>query len=255
MLDFIIAIPARYASTRLPQKMMLPLGGMPVIERTWRLGLAAGAKEVVVATDDLSIAQHMQGVGAQVVMTAIDHESGTDRLAELAQIRGWHDTDIIVNLQGDEPLLPVTLLQQVAAALAAHPNAAIATLCTPIDTLAAVFDPNQVKVVFEAGGAARYFSRAPIPWHRDLFTSAQVVGDMGLPIGYKAYRHLGIYAYRAAFLKHYPQLAMAAVEQIEKLEQLRALMAGFTIHVEVADTIPPVGIDTQEDLDRAHLCL
>ncbi len=247
---FRVAIPARYASTRLPGKPLRLLAGHPLLQHVYRRALASGALEVVIATDDFRIREVAEGFGAVVCMTAPEHLSGTDRLAEVADQRGWLDDDIIVNLQGDEPQMPASLVRQVAAALEACPEAGIATACTRIRRLEEVFDPNVVKVVRDARDGASYFSRAPIPWHREMFATG-VDGAAGLPDDDAVYfRHIGIYAYRAAVLRRYPRLAPSPTERAESLEQLRALWHGIRIHVVEAAEAPPPGIDTEADLAR-----
>jgi len=241
---FRVAIPARYASTRFPGKPLAPIAGRTMLEHVWRRACEAGAEEVVVATDDERIAAVADGFGAAVCMTRADHPSGTDRLAEVAQARGWSDDAIVVNLQGDEPLMPPGLLALAARSLADDPAAAVATLAVPIDAAAELFDPAAVKVVCDARGHALYFSRAPIPWDRDRF---EAIEDAAVAAG-GWLRHLGLYAYRAEFLRRYPRLAPAPAEQHEALEQLRALWHGFTIRVAVADQRPGPGVDTPEDL-------
>ena len=247
---FRVAIPARYASTRLPGKPLRRLAGRPLLQHVYQQALVSGALEVVIATDDFRIRDVAKGFGAVVCMTAPEHPSGTDRLAEVVDRHGWPDDDIIVNLQGDEPQMPASLVRQVAAALEAHPEAGIATACTPIRRLDEVFDPNVVKVVRDALGDASYFSRAPIPWHREAFATggsglAELPGD-----GTVYYRHIGIYAYRVAALRRYPHLAPAPSERAESLEQLRALWHGIRVHVIEAAEAPPPGIDTEADLVR-----
>lgn len=248
--DFRVAIPARYASTRLPGKPLLALAGRPMIEHVWRLACASGAREVVIATDDERIRAAAAGFGAEVVMTRADHASGTDRLAEVAEQRGWPDDAIVVNVQGDEPLLPPALIRQTAAALAADPQAGIATLAAPL-AAHELFDPNAVKVVCAADGRALYFSRATIPWDRDRFARGARAPDPALP--YR--RHIGLYAYRAGVLRAYPQLAPSPLERAEALEQLRALWHGIVIRVLDTDPAPPAGVDTAEDLARAEAVL
>lgn len=247
---FRVAIPARYASTRLPGKPLRLLAGRPLLQHVHQRALASGALEVVIATDDPRIREVAEGFGAAVCMTAPEHPSGTDRLAEVANRRGWPDDDIIVNLQGDEPQMPASLVRQVAAALEECPEAGIATACARIRRLDEVFDPNVVKVVRDARNDASYFSRAPIPWHREAFAIG-VGGSADPPDDGAAYfRHIGIYAYRAAVLRRYPRLAPAPAEQAESLEQLRALWHGIRIHVIEATEAPPPGIDTEADLAR-----
>jgi 3-deoxy-manno-octulosonate cytidylyltransferase (CMP-KDO synthetase) len=251
---FKVAIPARYGSSRLPGKPLRMIAGRPMLEYVYRKALASGAEEVVIATDDLRIYQVAQDFGAEVCMTAVEHTSGTDRLAEVATRRAWPDEAIVVNLQGDEPLLPPDLLRQVARGLASHPDAGIATLCTRIATAHEVFDPHVVKVVRDAQGYALYFSRAPIPYHRDEFFRDS--DDLPpLPSSADYFRHLGLYAYRAADLRRYPQLPPCLLEQTECLEQLRALWNGIRIYVEEAAEVPPPGVDTEQDLARVEAWL
>jgi 3-deoxy-manno-octulosonate cytidylyltransferase (CMP-KDO synthetase) len=249
--EFHVAIPARYGSTRLPAKPLRLLGGRPMIEHTYRRGMESNAREVVIATDDERIRDTALGFGADVCMTSSEHATGTDRLAEVAEKRGWADDDIVVNLQGDEPLMPPRLLTQVAGGLEQHPDAGIATLCTPIDNSADVLDPNITKVVMDAAGYALYFSRAPIPYHRQTF-SRGVQDTDPLPADTCYFRHLGIYAYRVRILKDYPRMAPAMAERAEALEQLRALWHGIRIHVQQALVLPPMGIDTERDLARVE---
>jgi len=251
---FRVAIPARYGATRLPGKPLRLLAGRPLIEHVYRQAVASGATEVVIATDDARIRAVAAGIGAEVCMTATDHASGTDRLAEVASLRGWPDEDIIVNLQGDEPLMPPVLLQQVATVLEAYPDAGMATLCTRIASAHDVFDPHVVKVVMDAQGYALYFSRAPIPYHRDdFFRSGDRLPAISTSSAY--YRHIGLYAYRAGVLRRYPGLAPCMLEQTEFLEQLRALWNGIRISVEEAVENPPAGVDTEADLARVEACL
>jgi 3-deoxy-manno-octulosonate cytidylyltransferase (CMP-KDO synthetase) len=208
----------------------------------------SGAEEVVVATDDERIAEAASGCGCAVAMTRADHATGTDRIAEVVAQRGWNDEVIVVNAQGDEPLLPPALIRDVAGTLETHPDAAIATACHPIVDVAEFLDSNAVKVVFDQRGYALYFSRAPIPWPRDKFAA----GRSSLPEDLPAHRHIGIYAYRCAFLREYSRLEPAAIERFESLEQLRALANGYRIAVSVTAHAPPPGIDTPDDLDRAR---
>ncbi len=248
-LAFRVAIPARYASTRLPGKPLLPLAGEPMLAHVYRRALESGAEAVVIATDDERIAHVAHQLGAPVCMTSPHHASGTDRLAEVVEQLGWDESCIVVNLQGDEPLMPPALIRQTAELLAAYPEAGLATLCTLIQHPGELFDPNVVKVVRDAQGFASYFSRAPIPWQRDYFA---LHGQTSLPAEVTFYRHLGLYAYRAGVLRRYPQLALAPTEQGESLEQLRALWHGIRIQVAVANCAPPPGVDTAEDLARAE---
>ena len=247
MNNFTIVIPARLNSTRLPNKMMLLIGDKPVIEHTWRQAMSAKATKVIVATDDQSIFDHMQSVGAEVVMTSKDHPTGTDRLAEVANICGFDDEEMIVNWQGDEPFLPYEFIEKVANKLADHPKAAMSTLATRIDSWEDFFNANVVKVVHSNLDEALYFSRAPIPFPRGVEKGA---GE--LPENIQPLRHIGVYGYRAFFLKEYPKLKLSPLEQSESLEQLRALSNGYSIVIEHMDTIPPVGIDTTAELELAR---
>ena len=242
MLDFTVAIPARFASTRLRGKPLLTIGGMPMIRHVAERALAAGARDVVIATDDVRIAEALLMDSVTVCMTSPEHRSGTDRLAECAEQLSWPDDRIIVNLQGDEPFAPARSIRQLAELLA-ESGESMATLVTAIRDLAEFNNPNAVKVVIDARGRALYFSRAPVPWPRD--------GAGSLPA--PAWRHIGIYAYRAGFLKQFSTLPATPLECCESLEQLRALENGFGIAVAVALAEFPPGVDTQEDLDRANI--
>lgn len=246
---FIVAIPARYGSTRLPGKALLPLAGEPMIVHVVRRARAAGAAEVVVATDDTRIADALAGSGVRVVRTRADHASGSDRLAECADLCGWADDAIVVNLQGDEPLAPASGLREVAAALAAD-EAPVATLATPLRDAAELFDPNCVKLVRAASGRALYFSRAPMPWPRDAFAASRDA----LPAG-PFLRHIGLYAYRAGFLRRLASLPRTPLERLESLEQLRVLEHGHAIAVRLAPEPFPPGVDTAEDLARVERLL
>lgn len=248
--SFRVAIPARYASTRLPGKPLRLLAGRPLIEHVYQRALASGASEVVIATDDRRIQQVAEGFGATVCMTSSDHLSGTDRLAEVAARLDWPEDAIVVNVQGDEPHLPPMLIQQAATELAAHPDAGIATVCTGISDPDELFDPNVVKVIRDAQNHALYFSRAPIPWAREIFDKSEKRLE-ALPSGVW-FRHIGLYAYRAAVLARYPYLTPAPAERIESLEQLRALWHGVRIYVAEAIEAPPPGVDTETDLARAE---
>ena len=258
MTEFFVAIPARYASTRLPGKPLLPLAGEPMIRHVVRRALAAGAAHVAVATDDERIASALTHSGATVVMTRADHASGSDRLAECATILGWRDDVIVVNLQGDEPLAPASGIRAVADALAAS-GAPMATLATPIVEADEFFNPNCVKVVRGVDDTALYFSRAPVPWPRDAF--AMVGSDAGaaswvqLPPGVEFLRHIGIYAYRAGFLRKFATLAPTHLERAESLEQLRALEHGYRIAVRLAPEPFPPGVDTPADFDHVEALL
>ncbi|HKE48574.1 MAG TPA: 3-deoxy-manno-octulosonate cytidylyltransferase [Rhodanobacteraceae bacterium] len=244
---FIVAIPARMASTRLPGKPLLPIAGVPMVVHVARRALAAGASDVVVATDDARIADALKDSGVRVAMTRADHASGSDRLAECVAQLGWDDDAIVVNLQGDEPLAPASGIRAVAAALA-ESGAPMATLATPIGSVEELFDPNCVKVVASAKGDALYFSRAPVPWPRDDFAN----GRATLPTGVPFLRHIGIYAYRAGFLRYFAALPRTRLEAVESLEQLRALEHGYPIAVREAPEPFPPGVDTAEDLARVE---
>ena len=246
-MSFRVVIPARYGAQRLPGKPLLPLAGRPMIEHVWRRAMEAGALEVVIATDDERIATAARGFGAEVELTAAELPSGTDRCAVVAARRGWDEEALVVNLQGDEPLMPPALLRQVAELLARDADASVATLCTPIADAAELADPNVVKVVFAQDGAALYFSRAPIPWDRDGAERAGAVRG--------AHRHLGIYAYRVAALARLTSLPACELERIERLEQLRALWHGMRIGIDVAQALPGAGVDTPADLARVEALL
>jgi len=245
--DFVVAIPARYASTRLPGKPLQLIAGDPMVLHVARRALAAGAREVWVAADDERIARALEGSGVRVAMTSSRHQSGTDRLAECADIAGWADDLTVVNLQGDEPFAPAAGIRHLAATLAAS-GAPMATLATAIEDAATLFDPNAVKLVRAANGDALYFSRAPVPWPRDAFAADR----SRLPPGDAWLRHIGIYAYRAGFLRRFAAMPPGALEQVEALEQLRALEAGHRIAVALAPEPFPPGVDTPEDLERAR---
>ncbi len=249
--DYKVVIPARYASTRLPGKPLRELLGKPMLEYVFASGCASGAEHVVVATDDTRIEQAALGFGAQVCMTSPEHASGTDRLAEVVDRLDWPDEAIVVNLQGDEPLMPPALIDQVAGDLAAHEAAALATIATPLVAAGEFFDPNVVKVVTDRDGFALYFSRASIPWDRDLLHE----GIKALPVGVVPLRHIGIYAYRVAYLRRYAQMRPCPLEQAEQLEQLRALWYGERIHVAQACQRPGPGVDTEDDLHIAEQLL
>jgi len=247
---FIVAIPARYASTRLPGKPLLAIAGEPMILHVARRALAAGAAEVVVATDDQRVADALAGHPVRVVMTRTDHLSGSDRLADCADQLDWADDAIVVNLQGDEPLAPASGIRAVAAALA-RSDAQMATLAAPIAEAAELFNPNCVKVVVDRTGHALYFSRSPQPWARDAFAATRE----RLPGGVPFLRHIGIYAYRAGFLRRFARLEPTPLERAEALEQLRALEHGFRIAVRIAPESFPGGVDTPEDLMRVRALL
>ena len=247
-MPFKVVIPARFASTRLPGKPLADIHGKPMVVRVVELALQSGAEEVWVATDHAQVAEAVTAAGHNVLMTAPEHASGTDRLAEVVKQLGWADDTIVVNVQGDEPLLDPRLIVDVASSLAQHDSADIATACHAIHDMASMFSQNTVKVVMDRMGYALYFSRSPIPYARDAFRDA----PNRLPPDLQVYRHIGIYAYRAAFLKIYQQLTPAAIEQYEALEQLRALWHGHKIAVAITELAPPVGVDTPEDLQKVR---
>lgn len=242
---FIVAIPARHASTRLPGKPLLPIAGVPMIVHVARRARAAGAQAVVVATDDARVAAAVEAEGVRAVMTDSQLASGSDRLAAAARVLAWPDEAVIVNLQGDEPLAPASGIRAVAAALTAG-DAPMATLATPVRDAAELFDPDCVKLVRDRAGRALYFSRAPLPWPRDAFSRTRA----DLPAGVPFLRHIGIYAYRAGFLRAFAALAPTTLERTESLEQLRALEHGFAIQVALAPEPFPAGVDTAADLER-----
>ena len=244
--DFKVVIPARYGSTRLPGKPLLDIDGKPMIQHVVERAQASGAGEVVVATDDQRIREVCAKLGIAVEMTASNHRSGSDRIAEVIERRGWSDDTIVVNLQGDEPCMPPALIDQVASSLAEREEAGMATLAHPITDSTTLFDPHVVKVAISSTGFALYFSRAPIPWHRDEFLGNKA----RLPTSVDFLRHIGLYAYRAAFLARFVRLAPAPLEIAESLEQLRALWHGASIHVGLAAEAPGPGVDTADDLAR-----
>ena len=246
-----VVVPARYGSTRLPGKALLPLAGKPLIQWVYERARRSGARQVIVATDDERIALAAHGFGAEVRMTAATHASGTDRIAEVARHEGWGDTDIVVNVQGDEPLMPEALIDQVAAVLAAHADSDIATLAVPLQSVSALLDTNVVKVVCDLRQRALYFSRAPIPWSRDGASAG--LASQGSYAG--ARRHLGIYAYRVAALQRIAALPPSALEMREQLEQLRALEHGMDIRVADAETTPGADVNTAADLDAVAALL
>jgi 3-deoxy-manno-octulosonate cytidylyltransferase (CMP-KDO synthetase) len=236
---FKVVIPARLGSTRLPRKVLREIHGRPLLRYVWEAAGRTGAHDVVIATDDAGVQAACQDFGADVAMTSSRHQSGTDRINEVAQARGWPPDTIVVNVQGDEPLMPPALVQRAAALLADDTQADIATLCHPLQRHDEWLDPNVVKVVMDEAGHALYFSRAPIPWPSDR--------AQGLPEGL-AFRHIGLYAYRVAALARFSALPQSALETTEALEQLRALAHGLVIRVGVVDEAPPRGVDTEADL-------
>ena len=248
---FRVVIPARYGSTRLPGKALLNIGGKPMIQWVYERARASRAREVLIATDDLLIVSAAHSFGCETVLTAHTHESGTDRIAEVARIRGWAESDIVVNVQGDEPVIPPALIDQVASLLESHPSAQIATLATPITSLEEFMDPNAVKVVSDITGRALYFSRAPIPWARDGAPAG--LGSQTSHAG--ARRHVGIYGYRVSGLLRMASLQRTTLEQHEKLEQLRALENGLEIRVADSVEQPGPDVNTAADLERVTALL
>ncbi|AIU67269.1 3-deoxy-manno-octulosonate cytidylyltransferase [Vibrio coralliilyticus] len=239
---FTVVIPARYESTRLPGKPLADIRGKPMIQWVYEQSLQAGAEKVIVATDDARVESAVQAFGGAVCMTSSEHESGTERLAEVVKVMNIPDDHVIVNVQGDEPLIPPAIITQVANNLA-NSQAPMATLAVEISHEDEVFNPNAVKVLTDKDGYAMYFSRATIPWDRDNFANG------GKVIAQPLMRHIGIYAYRAGFINTYINWEPTALEKIESLEQLRVLWYGEKIHVEVAKQAPPAGVDTPEDLE------
>ncbi len=248
MTAFKVVIPARFASTRLPGKPLADIGGKAMIVRVLERAREAGAAGVWVATDHQAVLDAVLAEGGDALMTRADHPSGTDRLAEVVTALGWSDDEIVVNVQGDEPLIDPELIAAVAETLAAATDAAVATAAHPIHDAADFFNPNVVKVVCDARGHALYFSRAPIPWARDALAASRERLPTGLPV----LRHVGLYAYRVGFLRRYAALAPSPLEHWEALEQLRVLWHGERIAVRVIDVAPPAGVDTAEDLERVR---
>jgi 3-deoxy-manno-octulosonate cytidylyltransferase (CMP-KDO synthetase) len=251
MRDFTVIIPARLGSQRLPGKVLLDVGGKTMVQRVYEQACKSGAAQVIVATDDQQVAATVNGFGGQVCMTALAHPSGTDRLQEVASIMGLAADSLIVNVQGDEPMIPPAVIDQVAACLA-NESVDMATLFEVIDDPTEVFDPNVVKVVTSAEGCALYFSRAPIPWSRENFSTSGTI-PLKLPTGEVYKRHVGIYGYRVSLLHQFVTWPPAPLELVEKLEQLRVLWQGVQIHIEAACVAIPAGIDTAEDLRRIRL--
>jgi 3-deoxy-manno-octulosonate cytidylyltransferase (CMP-KDO synthetase) len=245
-MTFIVIIPARLASTRLPNKPLADIGGKPMVVRVAEQAALSGASQVVVATDHADIMAACEAHGVQVRMTRPDHPSGTDRIAEVASAMGLPPDAVVVNVQGDEPLIDPGLVAATAALISGE--VPMATAAHPIDSAADAFNPNVVKVVLDKAGRALYFSRATIPWHRDGFARAKDV----LPSDYQPLRHIGLYAYRNAFLQSYSGLAQSPLEHIEALEQLRVLWHGYPIAVHLTENAPAAGVDTPEDLERVR---
>lgn len=244
---FMVVIPARLASSRLPNKPLADIAGIPMVVRVAQRAQQSQASQVVVAADHLSIVQACEAHGVFALMTREDHPSGSDRLAETCQQMGWDDSTIVVNVQGDEPLMSPDLINQVATLLNERPEASMSTAAHAIDSVAEFTNPNVVKVILDARQWAMYFSRAPIPWWRDGNLQGLTALPAPLPL-----RHIGIYGYRAGFLKKFPHLTQAPVEIIEALEQMRALWHGHKIAVHVTDQAPGPGVDTAEDLQRVR---
>jgi 3-deoxy-manno-octulosonate cytidylyltransferase (CMP-KDO synthetase) len=251
-MSFHIVIPARYASTRLPGKPLIDIAGKTMIQHVYERAQLSQAQSIVIATDDHRVAQVAEGFGAQVCMTSKQHVSGTDRIQEAVSQIGWGSDQIVVNVQGDEPLIPPAVIDQVATNLAENPAADMSTLSIAISDMETLLDPNAVKVVSDANQYALYFSRAPIPYARDHFSAnTEALGNAALPeINYQ--RHIGIYAYRVDFLNQFIHWPAAQIEMAESLEQLRALWNGRRIHIEEACEIPPAGIDTPKDAERVR---
>lgn len=247
MSHFHVVIPARHASTRLPGKPLLLIAGKPMVVRVAEQAAQSGAQQIWIATDHHAIANVAHEHGFKACLTRESHASGTDRIAEVVEQLGWPDDTIVVNVQGDEPLIPSALIRAVANHLNDHPECAIATACHPIHDETAMRNPNIVKTVLDKHGNALYFSRATIPYPRDAFAQLKP-----LPADLPILRHIGIYAYRAGFLRAYGQLAPAAIEHFEALEQLRALYHGYKIGVVIAEQAPPGGVDTEQDLQTVR---
>jgi 3-deoxy-manno-octulosonate cytidylyltransferase (CMP-KDO synthetase) len=245
-MGFSVIIPARYGSSRFPGKPLADIAGKPMVQHVYERALLSEADRVIIATDDSRIADAARAFGAEVCMTREDHPSGTDRLQEVVAQLGFAPDDIVVNVQGDEPLIPPCVINQVAQNLMAEPQASIATLSEPIEDIESLLNPNVVKVVTDRNGLAMYFSRAPIAWPRDAFNHDKTI----MPTDFNWQRHIGIYAYRVGLLNSFVTWEPADVENTECLEQLRALWNGAKIHVAVANELPPAGVDTPEDLER-----
>lgn len=252
--DFRVVIPARYASSRLPGKPLADIGGVPMVVRVARQAERSGASEVVVATDDERVREAVAAAGHAVRMTRPDHPSGSDRVMEVAEACGWPADAVVVNVQGDEPLVPPAAIRQVAALLLDDPGTGVATLCEPIAQAERLFDPNVVKVVIGVDGFARYFSRAPIPWARDAFAGVDARPRV-LPGQGPWYRHIGLYGYRVAALRRFVGLPEGSLERLEALEQLRLVEHGIGIRVAVTEERVPAGVDTPADLERAREAL
>ncbi|UTW46979.1 3-deoxy-manno-octulosonate cytidylyltransferase [Bacterioplanoides sp. SCSIO 12839] len=251
MSDYKIVIPARYASSRLPGKPLIELAGKTMIQHVYERAVETGIQDIVIATDNERIQREAESFGAEVVMTSPDHENGTERIAEVAKIKGWGDDVVIVNLQGDEPLIPQELIEKTAASLINYPDAGMSSVCTPLSGNHDAFDPNVVKVVLDKDQFAMYFSRASIPWDRDGYKNGTDEMTAKMPV----YRHIGMYGYRVSFLRQYQNMEVCALETTEALEQLRALWYGVKIHMSIIDEPPGHGIDTPEDVERVEQLL
>ncbi len=263
-MHFRVVIPARYASSRLPGKPLADIGGRPMVLRVLERALQAGAESVVVATDDVRVQQAVEAAGYQALMTSPDHQSGTERLVEVAEALRWPDDTLVVNVQGDEPLIDPELIREAARQLVLHDDAVMATLAHPIHDHADFINPNVVKVLADEAGYAMYFSRAPIPWPRDAFAAYDPTGATAhrgvapsgvqavMPHELGALRHIGLYAYRAGFLRTYAGLPSSPLERHEMLEQLRVLWHGHRISLGITPTLPSPGVDTPEDLERVR---
>jgi 3-deoxy-manno-octulosonate cytidylyltransferase (CMP-KDO synthetase) len=252
--NFVVVVPARYASTRLPGKPLADIGGKPMLARVMEKVAKSGARAAWVATDHVEVAAVMRGLGHAVCMTSPACASGTDRLAEVAAREDWPDDTVVVNVQGDEPLIDPDLIRATAVLLERTPGAAMATVCHPLHDIDEVMNPNVVKVVLDHAGFALYFSRAPIPWARDAWAEHARTTNSVLPLppNLPVFRHVGLYAYRAGFLRAYPGLAQPPLETHESLEQLRALWHGYRIVVLTSEQASPPGVDTPEDLERVR---
>lgn len=244
-MTFKVVIPARLGSTRLPRKVLRDINGRPLVRYVWEAALSAGAEQVIVATDDASVADAVRGFGGDVRMTAATHQSGTDRVHEVARAEGWAQDTIVVNLQGDEPLMPPALVREAAALLEGDAAADISTMCHPLHDAADWLNPNVVKVALDRRGYALNFSRAPMPWKREPAANPEIAAHF--PAGL-AFRHIGLYGYRVGSLAQFSELPPAELEQCEALEQLRALVHGFRIKVAITAAPPPRGVDTEADL-------
>lgn len=250
-MEFRVVIPARYASSRLPGKLLLDIAGKPMIQHVYERAVESGAESVIIAADDERIRKVAEEFGATVCMTSPEHQSGTERLAEAVVAMGYLEEDIIVNVQGDEPLIPPTLISQVAEDLEKFENARMATLYEPIKTIEELFDPHKVKVVMNKRGYALYFSRAPIPWDRDHFT----IPPAQQALNGEYFRHIGLYAYRVGFIQEYTEWESSPLEKIEALEQLRILWNGGRIHLTQARKSVPGDVNTEEDLQKVRQLL